>query len=196
MGRQKTYDYDLISMMQGDMLNQALTAVAKTANRRLRRLEESNIPEALEFAYRYARELYGNDRPRYPTAKQIEKMNNFQKKVLLRNMQKFMQAGSSTISGIRYAQSAVVRAYREKGYDIRDTDSFYAFLNSNEFKRLKGIADSKIIVEDYLQRMEDAEDSEYIYAAYNDFLNHGQNMTFNQIRRRRNNAKWQLRKRK
>ena len=181
-------DYDTIAHMSADQLKQVLPRLAKTANRRLRRLEESGRTGATEFAYRYAQNYAGKRvHPRFATDKAIQNMNMFELQHLLRNLQLFLGSRTSTLSGLSAMQRETTERFQKKGFDVGNPDKFYSFLHSNEFKRMKSELGSPTVFEDYAERLSAGISPEDIMRDYKAYLQQNE-LTATQLTRMRRKA--------
>lgn len=126
-----------------DLLSYRRT-IAKRANTRLRALENAKSKiTGRNFTYgayeRYASNVLNMDRPRFSESKYFQgNLSELRREIA--NIERFLDAESSTISGNRNIENARVNTFESKfgiSKDIARSADFYEFLNS-------GILDNKL----------------------------------------------------
>lgn len=182
MASRKEIDFDSISQMPDEMKRQAVSSLAKRANQRLRELENAG---RTQYAYSYAQKYAGTkDKPRYP--ENAGKLSAHKLEYALRELERFLNAESSTLTGLKKIDAKVVQSFEDSGIHIVNKTQFFNFLSSKQFKTLCKMVDSDQIIEDFTQAMDDGYTASEIRKQYDEFLN--SDMTFEQIAERRENG--------
>lgn len=161
----KDFDFNLLSGMSYEQKIQVSQALAKRANTRMKALESKGINY---YAYENAKRfLRGQDRNRYYEGK---KLTPAQLDRQLKSLQKFLQAKTSTLRGLREVDNAKIEAFRAKGFDVKNPNDLFNFLSSNQFKRMSKLMDSNQIVEDFLEASDEGVPSDEIMNAYKTYI--------------------------
>lgn len=174
----KDYPLDLIAEMDRPIAEKHLKKAAHAANQRLREIEKQGLQE--ESAYSIARRAQQargitRDKARFPEG--FSTMSDREFRQTVRAIEKFMEAETSTLSGIKTVSRKVVKAVREKlnnrGRNIGDkaTDKdLIKFLSSQEFRRLRQMYPSDELIEDFITEVNNGRNSQQIIDEYREFL--------------------------
>lgn len=174
----KDYPLDLIAEMDRAIAEKHLKKAAHAANQRLREIEKQGLQE--ESAYSIARRAQQargitRDKARFPEG--FSTMSDREFRQTVRAIEKFMEAETSTLSGIKTVSRKVVKAVREKlnnrGRNIGDkaTDNdLIKFLSSQEFRRLRQMYPSDELIEDFITEVNNGRNSQQIIDEYREFL--------------------------
>lgn len=172
-----------ITELSTSQLRSLVPSLAKTANSRLTRLRRNQIDYyAIERADRYLQSI---DRRLFPT--NIGSLSDNQLKILSAELQDFINAQSSTLTGLNEIRSSRIEAFRMKGLEIEDEDQFYDFLTSKQFETLKMFADSDTIIEDFDTALSEGFTIYDIMRDYDLYLR-SESITFEQLQERRNKS--------
>lgn len=116
-----------------DDLNKLRLKLARRANSRLLRLEKKGLVGwAYKPAVRYTRQAYGSNR--FSTRKEISD-NPFEVIEEVEEIINFLNAESSTVTGVRNIESRITETFRKKGFDIKNPKDFFDFLSSETYKQ-------------------------------------------------------------
>ena len=159
----RNYDFDIIRQLSPELMRKAAVPIVSMANKRLKRLENAGINFGV--ATRIKKELGRLGRVKFTaTAQNIESE--------LAMLQDFLSAETSTLTGIRYAQTKTTETLRKKyGLGIENPKEFFDFLSSEQFRVLKQQVDSNQLIEDIDSMLELGASLADIQEMYNEFLN-------------------------
>lgn len=116
-----------------DDLNKLRLKLARRANSRLLRLEKKGLVGwAYKPAVRYTQQAYGSNR--FSTRKEISD-NPFEVIEEVEEIINFLNAESSTVTGVRNIESRITETFRKKGLDIKNPKDFFDFLSSETYKQ-------------------------------------------------------------
>lgn len=143
-----------LSIIRGDSnaeytMRKELKRIAKAANTRLLRLEKAgyeNSSSAYGRAVGYLQEFF-EGATRYRTGKYLKIDDVFD---LYREAKSFMAKETSTIRGVKYAQSRLLDTVETLGYTVprEDLDKFYEFLQSDTvYDVMQNIDISEIVID-------------------------------------------------
>lgn len=174
----KDYPLDLIAEMDRPIAEKHLKKAAHAANQRLREIEKQGLQEESAYSIvRRAQQARGitRDKARFPEG--FSTMSDREFRQTVRAIEKFMEAETSTLSGIKTVSRKVVKAVREKlnnrGRNIGDkaTDKdLIKFLSSQEFRRLRQMYPSDELIEDFIVEVNNGRNSQQIIDEYREFL--------------------------
>lgn len=142
--------------------------LAKRANQRIVRLEAAGVDYGqYKLTQRY---LQMQGRTRFSESPTYSDNINILRREIT-EIQGFLTAKTSTISGIREIERKRQKTFEGKGIHFENPKEFYDFLNSKDFEDLKkaGIA-SEQIVEEFTRLGNSANDYEYAAEAIADAL--------------------------
>lgn len=116
-----------------DDLNKLRVKLARRANSRLLRLEKKGLVGwAYKPAVRYTQKAYGSNR--FSTRKEISD-DPFKVIEEVEEIINFLNAESSTVTGVRNIESRITETFRKKGLDVKDPKDFFDFLSSETYKQ-------------------------------------------------------------
>ena len=116
-----------------DDLNKLRVKLARRANSRLLRLEKRGLVGwAYKPAVRYTQKAYGSNR--FSTRKEISD-DPFEVIEEVEEIINFLNAESSTVTGVRNIESRITETFRKKGLDVKNPKDFFDFLNSETYKQ-------------------------------------------------------------
>lgn len=116
-----------------DDLNKLRVKLARRANSRLLRLEKKGLVGwAYKPAVRYTQKAYGSNR--FSTRKEISD-NPFEVIEEVEEIINFLNAESSTVTGVKNIESRITETFRKKGLDIKNPKDFFDFLSSETYKQ-------------------------------------------------------------
>lgn len=122
-----------------DDLNKLRVKLARRANSRLLRLEKKAIKTDQKYvgwaykpATRYTQKAYGSNR--FSTRKEISD-NPFEVIEELEEIINFLNAESSTVTGVKNIESRIIETFRKKGLEVRNPKDFFDFLSSETYKQ-------------------------------------------------------------
>lgn len=188
MNEFKLFDFDDLTLSQK---RQVYMQARKTANRRIRRLRESGFDapvQTLEYlsesGHRFFRTAGKN-------------MTDFQVERAWNEVNAFLDAESSTLTGIRKIMKEVrervenrLNEFREKEdfLDLKSIDEkqFYNFLHSKQFKNMRTLIDSDILIEDFNDALKEGTSFEELMEDYEEYLS--KELTFSEMQQRRRYA--------
>lgn len=169
----KKIDFESIKKMSLDDKKRVLPKLSKIANQRLRTLEKAGFTD---YAYRYAKQLNPFSK-KVRFSESMKKMNANAVNRQLQYLEKFLNAKTSTLSGLKSIQGAqnkfMQNLSKELGFDKNFydySDDFWTFLKSEEYKNSLRYLSSEQIFELYFE-FEDANYSkEEIFSKFNQFI--------------------------
>lgn len=186
MTRKSNYDWESIHKLTGDAQQQAIRKLARIANQRLRNIEKSGSKKS---AYKYVQAYTGNkDKPRF--SETTKRKTPYERQRELYELEKFLTAQTSTVSGQKKARNKAIDTLIAKGEDYSkrlqniDRDLFDEFLSSMEFKELKYSVASEFILDDVTLALSQGETIDKILESYREYLTQNKR-TFDQITKRR-----------
>lgn len=116
-----------------DDLNKLRVKLARRANSRLLRLEKKGLVGwAYKPAVRYTQKAYGLNR--FSTRKEISD-DPFEAIEEVEEIINFLNAESSTVTGVRNIESRITETFRKKGLDVKNPKDFFDFLSSETYKQ-------------------------------------------------------------
>ena len=116
-----------------DDLNKLRVKLARRANSRLLRLEKKGLVGwAYKPAVRYTQKAYGSNR--FSTRKEISD-DPFEVIEEVEEIINFLNAESSTVTGVRNIESRITETFRKKGLDVKNPKDFFDFLSSETYKQ-------------------------------------------------------------
>lgn len=116
-----------------DDLNNLRVKLARRANSRLLRLEKKGLVGwAYKPAVRYTQKAYGLNR--FSTRKEISD-DPFEVIEEVEEIINFLNAESSTVTGVRNIESRITETFRKKGFDVKNPKVFFDFLSSETYKQ-------------------------------------------------------------
>lgn len=125
-----------------DDLNKLRVKLARRANSRLLRLEKKASKDSkgrnkyIGWAYkpatRYTQKAYGSNR--FSTRKEISD-DPFEVIEEVEEIINFLNAESSTVTGVRNIESRITETFRKKGLDVKNPKDFFDFLSSETYKQ-------------------------------------------------------------
>lgn len=116
-----------------DDLNKLRLKLARRANSRLLRLEKKGlIGWAYKPAVRYTQKAYGSNR--FSMRKEISD-DPFEVIEEVEEIINFLNAESSTITGVKNIESRITETFRKKGLDVKNPKDFFDFLSSETYKQ-------------------------------------------------------------
>lgn len=116
-----------------DDLNKLRLKLARRANSRLLRLEKKGLVGwAYKPAVRYTQKAYGSNR--FSTRKEISD-DPFEVIEEVEEIINFLNAESSTVTGVKNIESRITETFRKKGLDIKNPKEFFDFLSSETYKQ-------------------------------------------------------------
>lgn len=116
-----------------DDLNKLRLKLARRANSRLLRLEKKRLVGwAYKPAVRYTQKAYGSNR--FSTRKEISD-DPFEVIEEVEEIINFLNAESSTVTGVRNIESRITETFRKKGLDVKNPKDFFEFLSSETYKQ-------------------------------------------------------------
>lgn len=192
MAKKREFDFEAINKMTIEQKRQAVKKLAKTANQRLLRLERSGYTQ---YAYRKAsRNLMNFEKPRF--SENLKNANKYQIQKELLALEDFLQRSTSTVSGAKKAHQRALATLKKdritasgqyaRGLDINKVNSqdFFDFLNSVEYKNMERLVASEDLQEFYVDVAGEIPDS-VLMKLFDDFiaLKVGWNDLYNEIYR-------------
>lgn len=174
----KDYPLDLIAEMDRSIAEKHLKKAAHAANQRLREIEKQGLQD--ESAYSIARRAQqargiAREKARFPEG--YKGMSDREFRQTIRAIEKFLNADTSTLSGIKTVSQKVVKSLRKKlnsrGRNIGDkaTDSdLIKFLQSEEFRLLRKMYPSDEIIEDFIAELSSGRNADEIIAEYREYM--------------------------
>lgn len=116
-----------------DDLNKLRVKLARRANSRLLRLEKKGLVGwAYKPAVRYTQKAYGSNR--FSTRKEISD-DPFEVIEEVDEIINFLNAESSTVTGVINIESRITETFRKKGLDVKNPKDFFDFLSSETYKQ-------------------------------------------------------------
>lgn len=116
-----------------DDLNKLRVKLARRANSRLLRLEKKGLVGwAYKPAVRYTQKAYGSNR--FSTRKEISD-DPFEVIEEVEEIINFLNAESSTVTGVKNIESRITETFRKKGLDVKNPKDFFDFLSSETYKQ-------------------------------------------------------------
>lgn len=122
-----------------DDLNKLRVKLARRANSRLLRLEKKAIKTDQKYigwaykpATRYTQKAYGSNR--FSTRKEISD-DPFEVIEELEEIINFLNAESSTVTGVKNIESRITETFRKKGLEVKNPKDFFDFLSSETYKQ-------------------------------------------------------------
>lgn len=184
----KNYNFDDINKMSFEQKKQILPKLAKTANKRLKALEEKGLTKN---AYAKAMKRLGySERTRFYTGKNYT--SRYEMQNTLHQLEDFLSSISSTPSGYKKLKKQRLKIFEEKFAEYNklnpdkprfikeeNIDDFYDFLSSEQFKALGERVDSNQVIEDFVDYI-CKYDVDTVISEFNNFLQHNIN-TFEQV---------------
>lgn len=169
----KKIDFESIKKMSLDDKKRVLPKLAKKANQRLRTLEKAG---STQYAYRYAQQLNPfQDVPRFSESMKKMKANMVNRQ--LQYLEKFLNAKTSTISGLKSIKGAqnkfMQNLSKELGFDKNFydySDDFWTFLKSEEYKNSLKYLSSEQIFELYFEFEDSNYTKEQIKESFRQFI--------------------------
>lgn len=116
-----------------DDLNKLRVKLARRANSRLLRLEKKGLVGwAYKPAVRYTQKAYGLKR--FSKRKKISD-DPFEVIEEVEEIINFLNAESSTVTGVKNIESRITETFRKKGLDVKNPKDFFDFLSSETYKQ-------------------------------------------------------------
>lgn len=163
--------------------------LSQLANQRLKSLEKAKINH---FAYAKAEKYNIDDmersKNRFYTGTKFEKGKEINSQ--LENVLYFLNAKTSTPTGLKQIYKERIDTFRDKGVNIKEGEEkeFMDFLSSKQFENLSKYADSNQVIQTYVDARNVGEDVEKINREFENFMN--TNLTFDQVQEKLKVAKW------
>lgn len=181
----KITDFESIMAQDEHYQQQAYYMLAKRANQRMRDLE--NNGHSVKGAVTKAR-TYLKENQNRTTFIQSKKLTGIELKENMKQLQKFYESKTASAKGQKEIAKKHRDAFAKKGihFKKKDEKQFYAFLNSEQFKRLGSLADSNQVADDFQSAVDEGYSAEDIQKGYEEFLN--DESTFEQVKERRDKA--------
>lgn len=188
----KYYDFRSIRSLTDRQLEQAVTQVAKTANRRLEALEKRGLTQ---YAYQSVEKV----RKGSSKAKRFStKLTGKSKKEIakeLNALEDFFNRPTSTVTGAKKAHEKAVKRLKEdrivgvsgvRGLEINETnrESFFNFISSQEYKDMERLVASEDLQEFFID-VQDQISEKALTQLFRDFQNAdiGWNEIYSEIER-------------
>lgn len=186
------YDFRSIRSLTGKQLEQAVTQVAKTANKRLEALEKSAMTQYAYQSVEKARKG-GTKAKRFCTKLSGKSKKEISKE--LNALEDFLNRPTSTVTGARKAHEKAVKRLKEdriigvtgvRGLDINETnrESFFNFISSQEYKDMERLVASEDLQEFFID-VQDQISEKALTQLFRDFQNSeiGWNEMYSEIER-------------
>lgn len=152
-----------------DYLNKLRLKLARRANSRLLRLEKKGlIGWAYKPAVRYTKKAYGSNR--FSMRKEISD-DPFEVIEEVEEIINFLNAESSTVTGVRNIESRITETFRKKGLDVKKPKDFFDFLSSETYKQSEKNLSSEQIQELFDRAVGEGKTAMEIKQALEDFNN-------------------------
>lgn len=152
-----------------DDLNKLRLKLARRANSRLLRLEKKGlIGWAYKPAVRYTQKTYGSNR--FSMRKEISD-DPFEVIEEVEEIINFLNAESSTVTGVRNIESRITETFRKKGLDVKNPKDFFDFLSSETYKQSEKNLSSEQIQEVFDRAVGEGKTTMEIKQALEDFNN-------------------------
>ena len=181
----KITDFEAIMAQDEKYQQQAYYMLAKRANQRMRDLTNAghSTKGAVSKAKTYLKENQNRE-----TFIQSKKLTGIELKENIRELKKFYESKTSTAKGQKEIAKKHRDAFAKKGihFKKKDEKQFYAFLNSEQFKRLGSLVDSNQVADDFQSAIDEGVSADEIQKGYETFLN--DESTFEQVKERRDKA--------
>lgn len=189
-------DYSILNDLQLSTQEKRryLSNLSKRANERLLSLEKAGYTNT--YAYQFSSFFIENNMQRNKKFKtrfksSYKKASDFEVETTFSEIVNFLGRKSSTLTGAQKRKEVVKKAVDTMISDgIIDEDKkeeFAYFLNSKQFYEMRKYIDSKQLLDDYAESIDDGLSKEQINDIYNSFLQ--SNMTLSEIKKRRNEIK-------
>lgn len=142
------YDIDLRrNDIDIDKVRTIRRKLAKRANQRLRVLEKNKLTKnAYRVAMRYTQQTRGKDR--FSEAKMVKADLKYLRQEIL-ELERFLNSVTSTLSGYKELEKQRLKVFRDFGLEVKDTQEFFDFLNSEIYKQLANKAISSDILQEF-----------------------------------------------
>lgn len=164
--------------------------LGQLSNQRLKSLEKAGIKHfAYAKAEKYNVDDEGRKNNRFYTGTKFKTGNDINRQ--LENEIYFLNAKTSTPSGLKQIYKERIDTFRDKGVSIPQGQEkeFMDFLSSKQFENLSKYADSNQVIQTYADARSLGEDVDKINKEFNNFMN--TNVTFDVVQERLKVAKWQ-----
>ena len=164
----KEYDFEQIMSASEEQKRQWLPELAKTANSRLKTLENRGKSK---WAYERVMRDLGTEEGEIPrfqyksrglTEKQLDRR--------LAEVLRFLTSRTSTATGVKLIEEERIEGFREKGLEVSNETLFKQFLYSEQFKSLAQYGDSDLILEDFDVALQQGYTMDEIMSSYQEFM--------------------------
>ena len=185
-------DESVIAKMTTQEQKYASKYIAQASNKKLSDLEKADIKQYAYAMAKYYNKADGRKNNRFYRGTKFTNEEKLQTN--LENMIHFFNSKTSTEKGYKETILNRLDHFRERGVYI-PTDKeyeFFQFLGSEEFKKMRGRADSNQVIENYLEARNEGKDVEEINDAFKEFLD--TDMTFDQMEEKLGNTKRRFKK--
>lgn len=161
-----------------DDLNKLRVKLARRANSRLLRLEkkaskDSKGSKYIGWAYkpatRYTQKANGSNR--FSTRKEISD-DPFEVIEEIEEIINFLNAESSTVTGVKNIESRITETFRKKGLEVKNPKVFFDFLSSETYKQSEKNLSSEQIQELFDRAVGKGKAVKQIKQTLEDFNNH------------------------
>lgn len=143
--------------------------VSKRANTRLKALEKAGLDYyAYDRAVGFTQSEY--DRNRFTTSKKLLSPDTLYQQIL--EVDRFLSAKSSTITGQKQIVSTRLKAFKDRGINIKNERDFFNFLASDVFKELAQYLDSDQVIA-IADQLDEQGLLDSFVSAYNDYTSKG-----------------------
>lgn len=160
--KKMNYDFDALINLSPEQQREILPKLKKQANSRLKRIYKQDL-------YSYALKMTKSDL----TKKGYFSLKTPTREAGVKNelaaVLRFLNAKTSTIKGIKDERKKARERFLKLGFNMKDDEDFYNFINSDYFNDLKRYGDSEKLIEDIDEMMEEGYTVEEIKAAFNVF---------------------------
>lgn len=164
----KQFDIEMIMNASDEQKRQWLPELAKTANSRLKTLENRG---KTQWAYeRVLKDLRTpkDELPRFQY--QVKGLTETQLNNRLSDILRFLSSRTSTASGVKEIERERLSGFKDRGFELSNEESFKQFLYSSQFEALKAYGDSDLILEDFDQALSEGYNMTEIMESYQEFM--------------------------
>lgn len=131
--------------------------LAKRANQRLRVLEKNKLTKnAYRVATYYTQQTRGKDR--FSEGKMVKADMRYLKQEIL-ELERFLNSVTSTLTGYKKLEQQRLKVFRDYGLEVKDTQEFFDFLNSEIYKQLANKAISSDILQEFYDTVKSKKDA-------------------------------------
>lgn len=188
------YDYGTLSNMTSKQKDYAISKLGRKANRLLKKLEEAG---RTKFAYKTAmhyNEATGRKNNRFYTGSKFKSEQD--KNIHLQNINYFLQSETSTLEGLQAIYDRRLNAFRKKEVNGKKLnipegmeEEFMYFLESKQFKSLKGKEASNQVVAAFVDARNAGIDIDEINTAFEKIVSSNKNLA--EVKEELHIAEWE-----